>query len=651
MIILAFDTCAIIFVLIFLLSTIIRKQFSGRTNLIMFAMMVISLITACADAFYGATWNYAIPTKAVITSMNVFVYIYFLGQNLVMSFYVLYLYSSFDLWHLFKAKKRIFLSWHILTGFDILLLLINPFSDIIFKVGYPKVYTRGPLLSVFYITALIFLIWSLLIVSKYRKIIDIDKIIVVFFLASVIVAGTIIQLFDSSLQIIVFSVAVGFLFFMVIVRRSENQIDPITGAIKYNEGIKKVSRNFITKKPVSVVLVKITNIGDLRLYLGQERFNDFLYSTTTKFRSIMRSNQVRGDIFYLEQGLFSYLIEGMSLEKALDIGRDSFRYMNSTMTIGTFEILPKARACVALCPKDIDDFGTLSSMGTTFHLTMPDSGDVNIYSDYKNDKNFKIMNNLDVIIERGLKNHSFYMNYQPIYSMNEKKYVSAEALIRLKDEEYGEISPGIFIPFAETNGSIHEIGDFVLETVIKFASDGMLKRLGLDYIELNLSAAQCIEVDLVDKIRSLLEKYNVSPSEISLELTETAADINPQVVDKNIEALHDFGVRIALDDYGTGYSNIKRVTALPIDQVKLDRCFVNMLEDPNMYIVTHDTINMLKEMGKEVLIEGVEEQRFIDKLNNINADLVQGCELVQGFFYCQPLSENTFIAKMASTNV
>ncbi len=215
--------------------------------------------------------------------------------------------------------------------------------------------------------------------------------------------------------------------------------------------------------------------------------------------------------------------------------------------------------------------------------------------------------------------------------------------MRLWDPEYGQVSPGVFIPAAEINGYIHDIGEFVFEDVIRFVSTLEMDRMGLKYIEVNLSATQCIEVNLVEKIKNLMFEYGVEPRHLSFELSEGATEINPEIVDSNINKLHDFGVAIALDDYGTGYSNVKRTTSLPIDQVKLDKSFVDMIDDPQMCIVIRETIDMFKEMGKEVLVEGVEKEEVARRFMDLNADLIQGCELIQGFYFCKPLPEDEFV--------
>ena len=172
---------------------------------------------------------------------------------------------------------------------------------------------------------------------------------------------------------------------------------------------------------------------------------------------------------------------------------------------------------------------------------------------------------------------------------------------------------------------------------------GQGKSLGIEHIEVNLSVAQCVETELVEKIRNWLEEYNVSPDQLRLEITENAATFNPQIVEKNILKLKEMGINFALDDYGIGYSNIKKVISLPFDVVKLNKTFVDEIDNPNTESLVKDTIHMLKSLGKKVLIEGVETESRADTFMNFRCDKTHGCDYLQGFYFSKPLPETEFV--------
>ena len=646
--IIVFDLCAILVSAILLISSVSRKEYASRTNRIILGFLVTTIIAAAMDCLNGVVASYFPVSDANIKLLYWLNFLYFAAHNLVLFFYVLYIYSSVEIWHRFKDDIRLKIQFWVIFAMMYIPLLFNGTFVSVYYISDDMKYVRGPGIVIFYVCHLLLAVWGIAVLYKYRRLIHLDKIISLILVVPLVVIALIIQIIYPHVLIEMFFVTIALLFFIVMVNREENQVDPISGAIKYDAGMYKVKRDFITNKPEMMIFVKVTNQHNIKLYLGQSHFDKFLRLCTAKLKDIAKDIDMETEVFYMEHGLFAFLIEGTDRVKGTKTAERCHEELCSDLKVEEFTVFPEIKTCLVCAPEDIDDFSVLYTVAATFHKTM--DGANNIYLDYKNDKNFLIRNEIKEILERGLRDNRFKMYYQPIYSTIENRFISAEALVRLDDEKYGPISPGVFIPMAENEGYIHELGDFILKDVVRFISENNIEKLGLKYIEMNLSASQCIEVDLVDRIKNLLEDKGVRPEQISLEITENAADINPQIVDVNIEALHNHGVRIALDDYGTGYSNIKRVTSLPIDQVKLDKSFVDMVDDSDMWIVIQDTIKMLKEMGKEVLVEGVEKEEVAHKFMKIDTNLFLGCELIQGFYFCKPLPEDEFVEFIKAHN-
>ena len=213
-----------------------------------------------------------------------------------------------------------------------------------------------------------------------------------------------------------------------------------------------------------------------------------------------------------------------------------------------------------------------------------------------------------------------------------------EGNLRLTDEKHGVIAPEIFIPAAEQSGLIIPIGDFMLETIYRFISENDFAELGLEYIEINLSVGQCFQIDLFNKIILLQRKYNVSPSNVNFEITETTYDDIGNVGCNNINLLVHEGYKFSLDDYGTGYSNIKRTVKLPVSLIKLDKSLIDDIMQEEYASVVRNTIKMMKDIHKHVLAEGVETQTQFECLKEMD------CDYIQGYYFSKPLSEKDFIA-------
>lgn len=164
-----------------------------------------------------------------------------------------------------------------------------------------------------------------------------------------------------------------------------------------------------------------------------------------------------------------------------------------------------------------------------------------------------------------------------------------------------------------------------------------VERIPLDYIEINLSMVQCMQQELGEKVQFYLNKYNLKPDQINLEITETAASTAQDIVEDNIQKLSKQGISFSLDDYGTGYSNISRIISLPFHIVKLDKSLTDKVEDPKMKTLLKNTICMLKEIGMEIVVEGVETQETLEQFVNLK------CDFIQGFYFSKPLPEQEFV--------
>ena len=209
-------------------------------------------------------------------------------------------------------------------------------------------------------------------------------------------------------------------------------------------------------------------------------------------------------------------------------------------------------------------------------------------------------------------------------------------MIRLKDEKYGFISPEVFIPVAEKSGAIHKIGDFVLEQVCAFIASDEYKKLGMSYIEVNLSVVQCMQPKLANHIMEILTRYGVRPEQLNLEITETAASISQQALEDNIKDLTNMGMKFSLDDFGTGYSNMQRIVKLPFDIIKLDRTFSELYDNPKLGIVLTNAINMIKAMKMKIVVEGVETEGIYDVAVEEQADILQG------YYFSRPVPAGDF---------
>ena len=232
-------------------------------------------------------------------------------------------------------------------------------------------------------------------------------------------------------------------------------------------------------------------------------------------------------------------------------------------------------------------------------------------------------------IENQLKNaafqQSFTMYYQPQFRTNDRKLRGVEALIRWKNDDGKMISPAVFIPIAEKSGTIVPIGTWVIEESLHAYAEWKRKYHYPLVMSLNVSAIQYKQPDFIEQMLHLMEKYDVAPSEVELEITESVLIDDFTEVTEKLAVLRDIGIKISLDDFGTGYSSLSYLKGLPIDTLKIDKSFIDtVVTDENTRIITESIIYMVKKLGYETIAEGVETEEQYRYLNEIDCDNIQG---------------------------
>lgn len=246
-------------------------------------------------------------------------------------------------------------------------------------------------------------------------------------------------------------------------------------------------------------------------------------------------------------------------------------------------------------------------------------------------------------VKQAMDKDELMVYYQPIYSVSKGVYNSAEALVRLHDDKLGWISPEVFIPIAEKNGLIIEMGEMILEKVCRFIHDFKLSETSVEYIEVNISPAQLVQLNFAGRVKAIMEKYDVSPDQINIEITETATISATENVNENINELVQYGISFSLDDYGSGYANIDYINRMPFKIIKLDKYIIwDAFKNNKAGITLKYTIGMLNELDLFIVAEGVETEEMRDHLVDV------GCHYMQGWYYSKAVSDVEFVQMICS---
>lgn len=244
-------------------------------------------------------------------------------------------------------------------------------------------------------------------------------------------------------------------------------------------------------------------------------------------------------------------------------------------------------------------------------------------------------------LHHALERGEFSLVYQPKIHTSDHRICGAEALLRWSNPTFGMVPPDEFIPLAEQNGLINDIGDWVLiNASTQWTSNDDCWRLLTDSgatLSINVSSIQLTDPQFISRFAAAINTSKISPASLELEVTETALikDMNNAIL--ALARIRELGVKISIDDFGTGYSSLSYLNKLPVDILKIDRSFIAAMDqDASSIDLVRNLINLGKDLGLEIVAEGVEEEQQIHVLNEL------GCEIIQGYYFSRPLPAHQF---------
>lgn len=396
------------------------------------------------------------------------------------------------------------------------------------------------------------------------------------------------------------------------------------------------------KSSIALIFIDLDHFKKINDTHGHQIGDELLYEIAQRLKSCVRETDM---VARLGGDEFTIILTNISSYKSVtDIAKKIIALINKPVRLHSNELFVGASIGISIYPDDSTNKETLirNADSAMYHAKDNGRGHIQFFNEEINLRNQK-RNVLENNLKRAIANQEFELYYQPQIDTLTQKVIGSEALIRWNDPEKGLISPMDFIPIAEENGTILNIGKWVFQQVCKQLRYCMDNNLPMIRTAINLSAVQFKDEGMVEVIVSALKKENISTNWIELEITESAIMEHADETVAILERLRAIGIRISIDDFGTGYSSLAYLKKFPFDKLKIDREFIDGLpEDQNDLILTNTIINLAHSLEIDVLAEGVETIEQVDLLNQ------KGCHFVQGFYYSNPLPADEFINYVTS---
>lgn len=248
-------------------------------------------------------------------------------------------------------------------------------------------------------------------------------------------------------------------------------------------------------------------------------------------------------------------------------------------------------------------------------------------------------------IEKAIAEDRICLYIQPIYSVKENKFTSAEILARIIDEDGNIIKPNDFIPVAEKSQLMFSLEMKILQKVCEILVSDEIQSLELNYIEINLSAKNAEHRKFLEDAKSIIDENKIQHKTLNIEITESTFPQNESIFFENLRLLRENDFRISLDDFGTGASNLQYLLNIPAKIIKLDTSLIqSAFTNEKSIPIIHGMINIAHTIGSKVVAEGAEDEKTILLLKDLDVDYIQG------FYFSKPLSVPDFIKFVKENN-
>lgn len=625
----SFDYAAMIIVSLLLCVYLIRPRFNNLSAKL-FQVMIVNIFFASATEIFSCQ-IIENPTKTPMLLNYLVIGMFLYSINICTILYYRYVLEITAFGKIKKYERYIFFFALIL---DFIIIALSPFTKLTFYFDENNIYRHGPLFYLLYFIAFFMLIMTAVKFFHYRKRVNqIQKFSLLFFYI-LNIGAIIFERFYTKINILTFVTALFMFLLYVSLQNPEYYVDSELACYNQEAFVKVCEQKILNSHKFAIISFYPDAYEYVNQVFGVDRGMDLVKYIAKYFIDNFRYE----NFFHITDSHFVYICN-YDMEYAEKIYKKIWIDFNKAYEINNAKIALQPRGCAILVPNVVNTSkDILDAIFFSKNKELANTKEELYYldSEFLHKKHRK--ERIAQIIKEKIAIKGFEVLYMPIYDMNEKCIVAAEALVRLYDKELGEIHPEEFIVIAEEHGLILELDQAIFEKVCQFIHFMDLRSYKIKSIEINLSTIEIMQGESPDRWLDILRRNKVNPEKINFEIREPVCLSMKKNLIKNMEVLKEKGCTFSLDNYGTGVSNVTELLKLEFDIIKIDKTILweAMKTEAAMHIF-ESMVSMFKKLGYEVLVSGIETEEERKVMETLQVDYMQG------FIISKPLKDKEFI--------
>lgn len=598
----------------------------AQNKLFVLMLFVVALNGAC-NTIIGFLVPYLNDSQEALFVVKAARYLYFVSHTLLAPLF--FFYVSYVCGVLLRTSNKL---TNIAAGIIVvteLLAITNPLTQWVYYLDENNIFRRNWAEGLIYLAAAFFFAMGFYYLTTTWRALNVKRRMGIIMFASITLVGIVLQLVISELRVEIFAEALGLTGIMMIVENEDDRLDNETGLYNRQAFLMDLESYFINKVSLHAISIRIITPDIISRKRGVDR-----ELVEKKVAEFLESVHERYNIYRIGRRTFVLLVFKKSDEETLSLAKTIDARFERPWQLKDALVMLSSSILIADIPRQLNSLNDAVYMFDTAkphidtHKSILAGDDIN---------SILRESAIEKSISNGLAEGKFEVFYQPTYTVDGKLH-GAEALVRLHDDELGLIFPDEFIPVAENIGLIDAVDDYVLLDVCNMISSEKLFDTTIDCINVNLSVVQFMKPDFVEHVNGIVEQIGVNKKLINFEVTESIYASSYEILSSKIGKLQVDGVLFSMDDYGTGYSNMRALASMDLDCIKIDKSILWEAEKSELgMIILESSIRMIRQMNKAILVEGVETAEQLELLKKL------GVDYLQGYYFSKPVPKDKFL--------
>lgn len=609
-----------------------QKRAENLNNQVFFFWTVLGIMDVTAElisTYYITSGRGKFGIMALLTTT-----VFYLLQALLPYTWICYIQTLHE-------KKIISPKKMLLSGVPtfclISVILTNPFTEKLFYFDLSAGYIKGPWYMLMYYSALGHFVAAFILILIWKEELGSRKVKILLEILIIVVGGVVIQLLYHPLLTTGFGMSLGILALFITINNPYANTDSLTGLYNHLYLTKKGNELIAAGKSFHIITIYLYQLKHVNKIAGIEGGDYILQSTAKKLSDLCGKKifRITGKRFLiLASSLEEYEHYLSRLKRMFDVNiKMDVEEKNLTIPIIISGIINAEK--LSDCNSVLEYAEYLESLSTQNGLTEV------IQDDRQTMNGFLYNKRVEQYLHTAINEDLFEIYYQPVYSTRENRFITLEALSRLHHPELGWIAPDVFIQIAEKNHMIEQITDLQFHRVCRFLNENGRLMKQLLNVKVNLSSLDLMRNDCSGHFIRIMDKYGIPHEWIQFEITETVATEYNASLGIIVEEFLNAGIRLCLDDFGSGYANLNTVMKLPFSTIKLDRSLLyEICHDNTRAMFYQSIVETFHKMNYHIVSEGVETKEEVELISG------WGVDMIQGYYFSKPLPETELLRIM-----